>query len=106
MSLGDKLQADRVARDIARGALGSRVEQVREDLEVRSLGGRIADKVTSDATEAVAEVADVARSNKPVVVGTLLALIAWVFRHRIATLLRIVTGAPEPKDDEEKEPDW
>ncbi len=109
MSVTDKLRSDRAARDAAKGAFGSRLDQVREDLEVRSIGGRIADKVTSDATEAAIEVADVARDNKPIVAGTLAALIAWFFRRRIAGLVNRMFGRdvlPTREDDEEKESDW
>jgi len=109
MSPAEELHAQRIARDAAKGAFAIRVDQVREDLEARSIGGRIADKVAAEASDAATGVADVARSNKPVIVGTLLALIAWVFRHRIAGLVsRLFGGQPQPidEDDEQKESDW
>ena len=86
MRLTRKLADDRAARNTARMALNNRLEQVRVDLDARGIGGRIADKVAADATDAAIEVADVARSNKPVIAGTLVALVAWTFRHRVAAL--------------------
>jgi hypothetical protein len=108
MSITEKLKIDRAARDAAKGALGTRLAQVREDLHARSIGGRIADKVTADATDAAIEVADVARSNKPIVAGTVAALIAWIFRHHIARLVNHLLGREVFKtdEDEEKESDW
>jgi hypothetical protein len=108
MSFSDPLQPARAARNAAKGALTTRLEQVREDLEARSIGGRIADKVAAEASGAATEVAEVARSNKPVIAGTLAALIAWIFRQRIANLLRRLFGRElEPIDkDEEKESYW
>jgi hypothetical protein len=108
MSITEKLKIDRAARDVAKDALDTRLAQVREDLHARSIGGRIADKVTADATEAAIEVADVARSNKPVIVGTLAALIAWISRHRIARLANRLLGRDvfETDEDQQKESDW
>jgi hypothetical protein len=106
VTLGQKLEADRASRDAAKNALGNRLEQVRGDLETRGLGGRIADKVTSNAADAAGEVVDVVRAHKPVVAGTVLALMAWIFRHPLLALFNRADrdDAEEATgDDEEKE---
>jgi hypothetical protein len=105
VTLGQKLQKARASRDAAKDALTSRVDVLREDLEARGIGGRIADKVTADAADAAYEVVDVVRSNLPVVAGTLLALIVWVFRHPILALFHKAIGDDDydPQDDDEKE---
>jgi hypothetical protein len=106
VTLGQKLENDRASRDAAKNALGTRLEQVREDLETRSIGGRIADKVTSDAADAASELVDVARTHKPVVAGTVLALVAWIFRHPLLALFHRANGHDvddESGEGEEKE---
>jgi hypothetical protein len=97
VTLGQKLAIDRASRDAAKDALASRLDQVREDLETRSIGGRIADKVTSNAAEAAGEAVDVVRANKSVVAGTVLAIIVWIFRH---PLLALFHRTDEETDEE------
>jgi hypothetical protein len=84
------MSSERVRRDTAKAVLSRRVEQLRCDLEARSIGGRIVDKVAGDVSETAAEAADIVRSNKPVVAGTVLALTAWLFRNPIIALVEKV----------------
>ena len=96
--LARQLQSDRAVRDSAKAELDARLAQVREDLNARGIGGRIADRIVADATDMALEAADVAQAHKGIIAGTIVALILWVFRHpiveRVEKLLGI--GAEEP----------
>lgn len=87
-----QLKRDRETRDAAKAALDARLTQVRTDLEARGVGGRIADKVVEDATDVALEAVDVAETHKGVVVGTLLAIVAWIFRDPLVAWIKSVIG--------------
>ena len=65
---------------------------MRQDLDARSVGGRITDAVVSEATDMALEGADVARAHKGAVAGTLVALVAWIFRNPIIALIGKLLG--------------
>lgn len=73
----------RAARDAARARFDVGLEQVKRDIEMRSVGARIAGKVQSDAKAAGIYALDVMRDNKGVVGGTIAALGVWFFREPI-----------------------
>jgi len=71
----------RGTRDEARVAFDARLAGVREDIEARSVGGRIADKAADEALEAFELARDVANQNRGVVAGTMAALVLWFLRR-------------------------
>jgi hypothetical protein len=79
------------ARNAARAAFNAQVSQIRNDIEARSVSGRIADKVTDDARHAVDQALEVAGESKWVIAGTAGALLLWFLRNPligwIATLI-------------------
>jgi len=98
-ALHRKLETERAARDAAKSVLDTSVTRIRDDLEARGIGGRIADKVVTDATDAAFEAIDVAESNKLVIAGTLLALVAWLFRKPLtAWIAKLVGGDPDERE--------
>src|SRR5947209_1191098 len=93
------LASQRAARDRAKAGLARRVDQLRTDLEARSIPGRIADRVMGDAAETAVEAMEVVRTNRAVVAGTLAALTAWVLRHPIIALIRRMAGITDAEEE-------
>ena len=75
------LHEARSARDIAREQVDQRVEQVREDLSARGIGGRIIDSAAEQAVKTANETVAIARESKGVIAGTVAVLALWAFRR-------------------------
>jgi len=73
----------RAARDGARNRFDGELEQVKSDVELHSIGARIAGKVQADAKAAGVYALDVMEDNKGVIGGTVAALGLWFFREPI-----------------------
>ncbi len=86
--MAEPLQQAKATRDAAQSAFQAKLADVREDFTVRSLGGRVADRVT----EAAAQTAEVISEHKIVAAGTIAALAAWFLRRPIVRLIRRWTG--------------
>jgi hypothetical protein len=93
-----RLESDRATRDAARGAFDLRLAQVRQDVDARGIGGRIADKITEDAFDVIDEAVEIADSNRGVIAGTIAAVAIWIFRHPI---IAWIEGLMEAKHEEE-----
>ncbi len=78
---GDEVLSARAARNAARAAFDTRLASVRQDVEARGVGGRIADKAADEALQAFELARDVADENKGVIAGTLAALALWFLRE-------------------------
>lgn len=89
----------RIARDAARARFDGGLGQVKQDIEARSVGARIADKIQSDAKAASVYALDVMRDNKGVVGGTVAALGIWFFREPITTWIDAHFGDAEAPND-------
>lgn len=91
--LARKLQSDRASRDAAREVFDERLAQLRADLDAKSIGGRIVERIGEDARIVLDEAIDVAENNRGVVIGTIAALMVWFFRKPIlAWLDRLTNG--------------
>lgn len=95
--LAQQVLSERRLRNAARSNFDQRLAQVREDLDARGIGGRIADKVGGDARDMLDEAVEVADQNRSVVAGTIVALLLWFFRKPIMALAESVLGN-EPAD--------
>jgi hypothetical protein len=73
------LERAKAARNTAHDVFHTQLAQVQEDLSVRSIGGRVADR----AAGTVAQAADVALEHKGVIAGTVAALALWFLRRPI-----------------------
>lgn len=100
---GDQLKADRAARDEARRIFDSRLAQVRQDLDAKGIGGRIAAKLGKDARGLMGEAIDVAGESKGIIAGTIAGLALWFFRGPIIAWLAGMLGHDEPGQNENAE---
>jgi len=80
---GQELRLARRVRDEARAALDRRVAAIRGDLDERGVGGRIADKLSIEAREALDEGLSVASESKGIIAGIAAALVLWFMRNPI-----------------------
>lgn len=82
---GQDLLEARAVRNAARSTFDTRLSQVKADLAARSVGGRVADKVTDDAMAALDEAIDVAKESKGIIAGTAALLALWFLRNPIVS---------------------
>ncbi|MDE2619908.1 MAG: hypothetical protein KGL54_07065 [Sphingomonadales bacterium] len=95
----EELAAARAARDAARAALEDRAVTLRDALSGRSLTGRLREEAATRFKGAADETLEVADQSRPVIVATLAALLAWLFRRPLlagarAVLTRLRRGEP------------
>jgi hypothetical protein len=95
-----EMQRARTARNLARTSLDGDVARVKADLAARGVGGRIADKATDTATEALAVAIEVADNNRAVVAGTIAALGVWFMRRPIIRLAGRAFGSRRKQDED------
>ncbi len=95
-----RLHEARAARDSARAAFDSRLDQVKDDLAARSVGGRIADKLGEEVKAALDQALDVAKESKGIIAGTVAALALWSLRNPIISWAAELLGR-DPGNEEE-----
>lgn len=83
MSTAAEVLAARADRDAARAVFESRLAQVRADIDARSVGGRIADRLAEEAREIVDDGLAVAGESKGILAGVGVMLAAWLLRNPI-----------------------
>ena len=76
-----RLLEHRALRDEAWALLKDDLDALREDLEQRGLGARLADRVGEEAHEVWDQTLEVASAHRGVVATTIVALIAWLLRR-------------------------
>lgn len=100
MSLADaKLAEDKALRDAALAVFRDDLRFIREDLDARGVGGRIADRLGDATMDMVDEAADYAEDNKGQVAAAAAAIVLWFARapllHGLASMLGIEVEEPE-----------
>jgi hypothetical protein len=78
-----QLAALRDQRNAAKAILDERIAGVRQDLAERSVAGRIADKASDTALDALDEAVAVVDAHPGIIAGTLAALAVWFLRNPI-----------------------
>lgn len=88
-----QLAEDKALRDAALAVFQDDLKFIRQDLEERGIGGRIADRIGDATVDLVDEAADYAEDNKGQIAAALAAIILWFARapilHGLADLLGI-----------------
>lgn len=82
----------RAARDAARATFDAQLLRLRGDPAARSIGGRVADRLSSDAHAAFDQALDVATESKGIIAGTIAALTLWFLRHPIIAWVELQLG--------------
>ena len=108
-ALERQLAEDRAVRDSARAVFDARMAEVRRELGERSIPQRAADEAKSRAMSAAEEGMAVAEESKWVLVGTGLAILAWLLRGPLIASARKAGDRlfkPEPAAPWERLRDW
>ena len=98
-ALEQRLAEDKALRDAALAVFQADLKFIRQDLDTRGIGGRIADRLGDATLDMVDEAADYAEGNKGQIAAALAAIVLWFARapilHGLAGLLRIEDDDPE-----------
>lgn len=100
--LAEQVRAEKTRRDEARRRFETRLANVKNDLEAKGIGSRIAGKLGEDAKEALDQAIEIADENRGVVAGTVAALMVWFMRNPIIAAIDKALGGdaqPEVEDD-------
>ena len=101
-----RLVQDRVTREAALAAFTANLTQVKNDLEARGIGGRIADHASGQVRDAANQAVAVAKESKGIIAGTFAALGLWTFRKPLLAAAQRLFGdqaevQAEPLEDSE-----
>ena len=105
-NLADKVLEDRRLRNAIRRDFDMCLATVKQDLEARGVGGRIADKVGQEAALAIENAKSVAGDNKAVIAGTIATLAVWFLRNPLISWLDSLLSEdndPEGNDENDRE---
>jgi hypothetical protein len=99
MKLAHQLAEDRALRDAALALFKADLRFIRNDLDQRGIGERVADRLGDSAKEFVDDAVDYAGDHKSVVTAAIAAVVLWFARAPILHALG------ELFDSEDNEPD-
>ena len=103
------LAEDKALRDAALAVFQADLKFIRQDLDARGIGGRIADRLGDATLDMVDEAADYAEDNKGQVAAALAAIVLWFARapilHGLAGLLGIEVDDPEQSGGDSRSDD-
>lgn len=105
MKISHQLAEDRAMRDAALALFKADLGFIRNDLDSRSIGGRIADRLGDGARELADDALDYASDNKGVVAAAFAAVVLWFARAPILDAIGdLFSDDDEPGDEQEPEP--
>ena len=103
------LAEDKALRDAALAVFQADLKFIRQDLDARGIGGRIADRLGDATLDMVDEAADYAEDNKGQIAAALAAIVLWFARapilHGLAGLLGIEVDDPEQSGGDSRSDD-
>ena len=76
-----RLAQDRATREAALAVFNADLTQVKNDLEARGIGGRIADQAGHEVRAGFNEAVAIAEDSKGIVAATIAALVLWFLRN-------------------------
>lgn len=94
-----KMMEDRALRNAAFALVKADIAHLRVDLTTKGIGARILDRVTEGANDVLEEAADVAESNRGVLLTLLAAVVLWLARN---PLLSLFDGDDEQGEETEE----
>ena len=107
--LESRLTEDRALRDAALGVFRSDLRFIREDLGVRGVGGRIADRIGDSAMDMLDDAVDYAEDNRGQIAAAVAAVILWFARapllNGLAQIFGFENGDAEQQDADSRSQD-
>lgn len=99
MKLSQQLAEDRALRDAALALFKADLRFIRNDLEQRGIGERVADRLGESAKEFVDDAVDYAGDHKSVVAAAGAAVVLWFARAPILHALGELFGSDDDEGD-------
>jgi hypothetical protein len=96
---GLQLLQARAARNSARAVFDARTAQVKDDVEARGVGGRVADRLGEEAWKGVDQAIEVASESKLLIAAIAGALAAWMLRHPIMAWIEKQLGELQDREE-------
>jgi hypothetical protein len=93
-TLEQRMREDRMLRDAARALVEADVANLRASLAERSIPGRVVDRITEGAADALDEATNLAERHRGVIAAIVAGMVLWLARNPI---LDIVLGEDEPE---------
>lgn len=104
MKLAHQLAQDRALRDAALAVFKADLRFIRNDLDQRGIGERVADRLGDSAKEFVDDAVDYAGDNKSIVTAAIAAVVLWFARAPILHALdELFEGEDHEPDEAEQE---
>ena len=96
----EKFREIRAERNVARAAFDSRLAAVKADYAARGISGRVTDRVTAEAMDALHSGLDVAKDQKAMIGATAGAtvgmIVLWLCRKPVITAIISALRSDEP----------
>ena len=86
-------------RERTREQFDARIARIRADIDERSVGGRIADRVSEDAKAMLDEAQHLADTHRGIIAGTFAGVALWLFRNPLLDLAGRVFHRGDQQDD-------
>ena len=107
--LADDFAQDRALRDAALALFRADLAFIREDLKVRGVGGRIADRIGDSAMDMLDDAVDYAEDNRGQIAAAVAAVILWFARapllNGLAQIFGFENGDAEQQDADSRSQD-
>lgn len=100
--LADQLREDRAMRDAARELVKTDIAYLKGEFGSKSIGARVADRVTDGATDLYEEAAELASDNKGILIALLAAVGLWFARNPLMELFLDPEDDPEYDEDDDE----
>lgn len=82
-----RMREDRMLRDAAHALVEADIANLRASLAGRSIPGRIADRISEGAADALDEAIEVAENHRGVIAAIIAGIVLWLARNPILDLL-------------------
>ena len=99
--LEQRMREDRTLRDAARALVEADVANLRASLAARSIPGRVADRITEGAADALEEATELAERHKGALAAILAGFVLWLARNPI---LELVLGEEDEHSERNRKP--
>ena len=100
-TISTRLAEDKALRDAALAVFQDDLKFIREDLDQRGVGGRIADRLGDATLDMVDEAADYAEANKGQIAAAVAAVVLWFARAPLLDAAARLLGVEDGDDTEQ-----
>jgi len=107
--LADELAQDRALRDAALAVFRADLAFIRQDLQTRGVGGRVADRLGDSARDMLDDAVDYAEEHRRMITAAIAAIVLWLARapliEGLAQILGFDNGTAEQEEADSRSQD-